>query len=320
MQAEPLVLPPVCCYTGRVAAWAPFPQPAAAAVASAGGLPPLKTSSPGVWLRSDAGGVLAVQWRPDAPPLLTCTLRSSQQLVRAPLWRGGFAFRLLCPAHSAPAAAAGGSSGHVLFLSLPQPPAIGHSSGGGMAQPTGQQPRTATIAVHFDTPQAGRECGALLQAIHQGSLTVVAAPGQPARPVAKPAAPAVEGKTAPAADRAVAGGAAAGGIGATAGGQGEASAAAAEEWDELFGYADEAALDAAIQASARVLSLKESLAALLASDASPGSLQMSLRHPWLLDSLLQAAQADPLFLELAARWEQAVERVESLLDKTHRQS
>lgn len=241
MQAEPLVLPPVCCYTGRVAAWAPFPQPAAAH--SADGLPPLKTSSPGVWLRSDAGGVLTVQWRPDAPPLLTCTLRSSQQLVRAPLRRGGFAFRLLCPAHGAPVAAAGGSSGHVLFLSLPQPAAAGSGS---MLQPAGQQARTATIALHFDTPQAGRECGALLQAIHQDSLSVVAAPGQPAQAApaahtaAKQAAAAVAGA---ARDKAAAGAEmAAGGTAATA------AAAANGGWDELFGYPDEAALEAAIQA------------------------------------------------------------------------
>ncbi len=255
MQGEPLVLPHVCCYTGRVAAWAAFPQPAAAAAQSAGGggLPPLKTSSPGVWLRSDAGGVLAVQWRPDAPPLLTCTLRSSQQLVRAPLRRGGFAFRLLCPAHGAPAAAAGGSSGHVLFLSLPQPPAAGDSSRqGGTSQPTAQHPRTATIALHFDTPQAGRECGALLQAIHQGSLAVVAPPGQPAQPAAAPTAHAAAAKAAAAAGTAAAGevvGGAAGGAAAAAGQGG--IAAATDEWDDLFGYADEAELEAAIKASAK---------------------------------------------------------------------
>ena len=33
--------------------------------------------------------------------------------------------------------------------------------------------------------------------------------------------------------------------------------------------------------------------------------------------MLQAAQADPQFLQLVAHWEQAVERVEGLLDKAH---
>lgn len=246
MQGEPLVLPPVCCYTGRVAAWAPFPQPAAAAAqgGAAAGLPPLKTSSPGVWLRSDAGGVLAVQWRPGAPPLLTCTLRSSQQLVRAPLLQHGFAFRLLCPAHGAPAAAAGASSGHVLFLSLPQPRGASNGSSGSALAPPGQQ-QTVTFALHFDTPQAGRECGALLQAIQQGSLTVTATPGAAAPAAA--AAPAPPAAAAQAPQGHAPGEAGAEAAGAAPAGVAAAPAAAAEEWDGLFGYADEAALDAAIQ-------------------------------------------------------------------------
>lgn len=242
MQGEPLVLPPVCCYTGRVAAWAPFPQLAAAAAQSSAGtgLPPLKTSSQGVWLRSDAGGVLAVQWRPGAPPLLTCTLRSSQPLVRAPLLPGRFAFRLLCPVHGAPAAAAGGSSGHVLFLSLPQPGGASNGNGGSAWAAPGQQ-HIATIALHFDTPQAGRECGALLQAIQQGSLGVAAPPGAAPPAAAAPVPPGAAAQaTAPGEAGSEAAGAAAAGV--------AAAHAAAEEWDGLFGFADEAALEAAIQA------------------------------------------------------------------------
>lgn len=232
MQAGParLELPPVCCWTGRLAAWAPFPQQAGA-VAQQQGLPPLKTSSTGLWLRSDAGGVLTVQWRPDAPPLLTCTLRSARELVRAELRPGSFAFRLLCPQHGAAAAAAAADarSGHVLFLSL--------AVAAGAAAGSQQQAQPAyTLAVLFDAPQAGRECGALLQAVHQGRLAVVQpTPPPPAQPAARQA-PAAAGAEQPAGAAAPAAAAAADGTPAEG------------LWsDPLFGFADEAALLAAIQ-------------------------------------------------------------------------
>lgn len=264
-----LELPPVSAWTGRVAAWAPFSTAADAQQQQAGGLPPLKTSSTGVWLKSDAGGVLALQWRPAAPPLLTCTLRASPQpLVRAPLAPGSFAFRLLCPQHGAPPhgdasagmAAAGGGSGHLLFLTLALPCGEGAAAGSGSSasrRPTQQREGEGgsyTLAVHFDTAQAGRECGALLQAIHQGSLQAVQArpppqlqppPPQPA-PAPAPAVTAASGAEAYTAGaqqtaQAVAGVAPEGAAAEAAGGD-----------PALFGFADEASLEAAIEASSEV--------------------------------------------------------------------
>ena len=225
--ADPeLHLPPAACYTGRLAVYVPFgPQ---AAPPPPHGLPPLKTSSPGVWLRSEAGGVLTLQWRPAAPPLLTITLRNSQQLVHAPLSPGGFAFRLLCPQHGAPPPQLGGSSGHVLFLSLPAAESQGGAGQRGAAGAVLQC--SYTLAVHFDTAQAGRECGALLQAIQQGSLGMVAPPAAVAAPGAAPAAAAAR-VTAEQAQQA-----------------GTAAAPPAPAgWDSLFGFADEASLAAAIE-------------------------------------------------------------------------
>lgn len=195
-----LDLGPVSCWTGRVAVWAPFPSQQQQAAAQrqqqqqqGGGLPALKTSSSGVWLKSDAGGVLAVQWRPSAPPLLTCTLRTQQQqpMVRAPLAPGTFAYRLLCPQHGAPPAdaaamaASGGGSGHLLFLTLAVPPNAGPVVDGQPNQQH-QEQHGYTMAVHFDSAQSGQQCGALLQAIQQGSLAVV----YPAPPPGAPTAPA----------------------------------------------------------------------------------------------------------------------------------
>jgi hypothetical protein len=114
-----------------------------------------------VWLRSDASGVLIVQWRADAHPLLACTLRRNVELVRAPLLPGSFAFKLLCPQHGSGGEGDAGSCGHLLFMTLAVP---------GMA---GSIQQTRSFAVHFDTEQAGRECGALLQAIQSGSLRAV---------------------------------------------------------------------------------------------------------------------------------------------------
>lgn len=265
-----LELPPVSAWTGRVAAWAPFPPAAAAQQQQAGGLPPLKTSSTGVWLKSDAGGVLAVQW-PAAAPLLTCTLRASPQpLVRAPLVPGAFAFRLLCPQHGAPphgdadAGMAAAGSGHLLFLSLALPPEAGAGAGSGgnagrrPAQQQQQQGGSYTLAVHFDTAQAGRECGALLQAIQQGSLEVVHQRPPPQAPQAPQQAPQPAPAPAPTASTAEActggpqqaltaqaAGNDSGGLPAAA----AVGAAAAGGDPQLFGYADEASLEAAIQAS-----------------------------------------------------------------------
>jgi hypothetical protein len=177
-------LPAASCWTGNVAAWVPFPGQQQA---EAWGLPPLKSSSRGVWLRSDAGGVLMVQCRPAAPPLLVCTLRRSVELARTSLVPGEFAFKLLCPQMSA-AAAGGGpgtSAGHVLLLTLRrQQSAVAATAG---PSPGPSTPSSCTIAVHFDTAHAGRECGALLSAIQQGRLRDIQPEPQPVLPSTRPA-------------------------------------------------------------------------------------------------------------------------------------
>jgi hypothetical protein len=233
--ADFIQLPVASCWTGGVAVWAPFPQPSQQQQQQhVHSLPPFKTSSRGVWLRSDAGGVLAVQWRAGAAPLLTCTLRGSCQLVQAPLVPGGFAFRLLCPQHGAPpvaAAAAGSSSGHVLFLSL----ATGGSNCGGsgsMSFSSSPQQHWFTAAMRFDTAQAGRECGALLQAAQRGSLDIV----RPAPPPPAAVAAAAEVLSAP--------------TPAQQEQQGAAPGGALAEAEDLFGHADESSLLAAIQVGA----------------------------------------------------------------------
>lgn len=152
-----LLLNSTCCWTGAVAAWAPFPEQTQQQAGHC--LPPLRTRSRGVWLRSDGSGVVIVQWHSNAPPVLSCTLGRNVELFRAPLQPGSFAFRLLCPQHGGGAEGDAGGCGHLLFVTLSLP----CSSEGG-AQ------RTRSFAVHFDTMQAGRECGALLQAVYSGRL------------------------------------------------------------------------------------------------------------------------------------------------------
>ncbi|KAL4436888.1 hypothetical protein ABPG75_004027 [Micractinium tetrahymenae] len=232
-QQPRLELPAACCWTGRVAAWAPFPSQQQQA---GGGLPPLKTAARGVWLRSEQGGVLMVRCGgASTPPLLTFTLRSSQQLVRASLSPGGFSFRLLCPTHGAPPPTSGGSSGHLLFLSL------GADGSSSLAGPQAG----GVFAVHFDTTQGGLECGALLQAIQHGSLGLVAPPAVPAAvataaaAAAPPAAGPVGGRAAVAPQ--------AGGLAETAVEQAGAEARLGDA--SLFGCADEASLAEAIQAA-----------------------------------------------------------------------
>lgn len=244
-QEARLELPAASCWTGRVAAWAPFPS-LQQQQQSAGGLLPLKTAAKGLWLRSEQGGVLMVRCSGGStPPLLTFTLRSAQQLVQAPLTPGGFSFRLLCPEHGAPQPTAGGSSGHVLFLAVGPGPSCW--AGGGGASPP-RAPPGRLFAIHFDTIQAGLECGALLQAIQSGSVALLMP--QTLQAAAPPAAAAAA--------------AAAGGRGASlsAPQQREGPAAAPEEQQQagaeeqkrdasLFGYEDEASLMEAMQVKNR---------------------------------------------------------------------
>jgi hypothetical protein len=236
--ADLIQLPVASCWTGSVAVWAPFPQPSQQQQQQqhVHGLPPFKTSSCGVWVRSDAGSVLAVQWRAGAAPLLTCTLRGSCQLVQAPLLPGGFAFRLLCPQHGAPpaaaAASAGSSSGHVLFLSLATSGSNCGGGGGSSGSSSTSQQHWFTAAMRFDTAQAGRECGALLQAAQRGSLDIV----RPAPPPPAAVAAGAEVLSAP--------------TPAQQEQQGAAPEGAPAEAEDLFGYADESSLLAAIQVGA----------------------------------------------------------------------
>lgn len=246
MAPRVLDLPHDSCWTGSMAAWAPFPAQLPQPQLAGAGLPPLKSSSRGVWLRSDASGVLTVQWRPaGAPPLLVCTLRSSGELLSAPLMPGAFAFKLLCPQHTAAAAAGApgpNTIGHLLLLTL----AVSASSA---SAPSGCSQRTFTIAVRFDTAQAGRECGALLLAIHQGSLQVV----QPAPPPAPMAAPAPAAAMRQHEEQQQGHGPVRGG---SSGVEEEAADAAeaggASRASAMFGFQDEASLVASLQVRLRL--------------------------------------------------------------------
>lgn len=225
-QLARLELPAVCCWTGRVAAWAPFSslqQPAS-------GLPPLKTAAQGLWLRSEQGGVLMVRCSGSSvPPLLTFTLRSSQQLVRAPLCPGGFSFRLLCPTHGAPPPTAGGSSGHVLFLAVRA--GVGSRDHSSCGSSLSGSSAGRLFAVHFDTMQAGLECGSLLQAIQHGSLALHTPPVLHA--AAQPAAMAADAHAAAAPH------------------QGGRAAGSADQDAALFGYEDDSSLIEAIRVRGR---------------------------------------------------------------------
>lgn len=255
LQSPPeLELPSAAVWTARIAAWAPFPP--ASAQPAAGGLPPLKTAARGVWLRSDRGGVVCLRWRgAAAPPLLTVTMRNNQLLVSAPLAPGAFAWRLFCPAHGAPPPAAGGSSGHVLLLALP-----GTAPAGGAD--THQPVQQHTFAMHFDTVQAGRECGALLQAIEQG-LVKAATPPAPAATAAHwaPAAAAaakLEPSGAPLPGGSLPPLAGSAGMGAGLAATEAAAAASAAGGPQatdasLFGYANQATLEQGIQARLEVM-------------------------------------------------------------------
>ena len=112
------------------------------------------------------------------PPQLSITLRgSSQQLVRSDLTPRSFAYRLLCRQHGAAPAAMAGSSGSVLLLSLAAPITASPTTPRALQKRQLQQHSSSrgacrTYAVRFDTPQAGTECGALLQAIQRGRLRV----------------------------------------------------------------------------------------------------------------------------------------------------
>ena len=140
-------------WAGSAALWAPFPEQPAAGFAT------LKTSSKGVWLYGEGAAVLAVEWRgggarPCSPaPLLTCTLRGSQQVLSAPLVPGRFSFRALCAEHGS------ASTTHVVIVSVE----------GGTQLP-------ATLAFKFDATHAGWECAATLHALACAQVQAVVQP------------------------------------------------------------------------------------------------------------------------------------------------
>lgn len=229
-QQARLELPAVCCWTGRVAAWAPFPS-FKQQQQQANGLAQLKTAARGLWLRSEQGGVLMVRCSGDgAPPLLTFTLRTSQRLVHAPLNPGSFAFQLLCPMHGALPPTAGGCSGHLLFLATAAGPSGAASGRPGLGQQAGR-----LYAVHFDTMQGGLECGALLQAIQGGSLELSVPSALPAAALLAAAEAAGQGASVQAGRPAAAAG-------------GRQVGAEEQHGDAgLFGYEDDASLTEAMK-------------------------------------------------------------------------